>query len=291
MWCPICKNEYIEGITTCVDCKCELVAKLPKEVDPSSPQVIGSVMNEEIGNKFIQFFHFSGIQTCGLIPKDEEEGFDVVVTGSELDSALQLIETFTDANTEGTTDYNEILPMIEERMADIKKEEGRELLSDLRSEASTVYVNKRDKYADLKFSGYSFLMFAILGYIFIFSNISGVFRLFNNFSMCVLGVVFTAFLVFGIMSLRKASSLRGMVSEEENVLEKVQEYIHENFTETYISSLVSDTLSEEENFFHVTEILKEKLIEQFPLFSKGYIDQLVDECYGEYCDQKAETDR
>lgn len=27
-WCPICKSEYREGITTCVDCKCELVDDL-----------------------------------------------------------------------------------------------------------------------------------------------------------------------------------------------------------------------------------------------------------------------
>ena len=25
-WCPICKNEYREGFTTCAECKVELVA-------------------------------------------------------------------------------------------------------------------------------------------------------------------------------------------------------------------------------------------------------------------------
>ena len=45
-------------------------------------------------------------------------------------------------------------------------------------------------------------------------------------------------------------------------------------------------ISEEENFFHVTEVLKGEVSQQFPLFSKGYIDQLVDEKYGEYCDSR-----
>ncbi len=288
MWCPVCKNEYIEGVTTCVDCGSELVAELPEEIDPAAPQVIGSVINEEIGNKFIQFFRYSGLQTCGLMPKEDEEGFDIVVRGAELDRALTLVQTFANVETEDEIDYNAILPVIEGHMEEIKQEEGKELLSDLRNEASTVYVNKKDKYTDLKFSGYSFIVFGVVGFIFVAINLSGIFRLFNNFSMCVLGVVFTAFLIFGIVSLKKASTLKGLVSEEENVLDKVQEYMDEHFTDEYFASLDDDTLPEEENFFHVTEILKAELAEAFPLFSKGYIDQIVDERYGEYCDRKAE---
>lgn len=30
-WCPKCKSEYIEGITVCVDCGCELVEKLEQD--------------------------------------------------------------------------------------------------------------------------------------------------------------------------------------------------------------------------------------------------------------------
>ena len=71
-------------------------------------------------------------------------------------------------------------------------------------------------------------------------------------------------------------------------MEKVETYIKEHFTDEYLASLKNEDLSEEEDFFHVTEILKKELIEQFPLFSKGYIDQLVDERYGEYCDKTEE---
>ena len=33
MWCPKCRNEYINGVTTCVDCGCDLVEELPEEID------------------------------------------------------------------------------------------------------------------------------------------------------------------------------------------------------------------------------------------------------------------
>lgn len=288
MWCPKCKNEYIEGITTCVDCGCELVNELPEEIDPDEPQIIGSVSEEEIGNKFIRFLKFSGLQTCGLIPKDENDGFYLAVKYEELERATNILRSFSVEEESDEIDLEKLLPVLDEQLDEIKEEEANELLSDLRTEASTVYVNKKDKYADLKFSGISFIVFAILGYLFILINAAGILHMFNTYSMVILTVVFTAFVGIGISSLRKAAKIKNLVSEEEDVVEKVETYIKEHFTDEYLATLKNDELSEEEDFFHVTEILKKELIEQFPLFSKGYIDQLVDECYGEYCDKTAE---
>lgn len=39
-WCPVCKNEYIEGKTHCPDCDVDLVEELPEEVSaPEQPQL------------------------------------------------------------------------------------------------------------------------------------------------------------------------------------------------------------------------------------------------------------
>lgn len=291
MWCPKCRNEYIDGVTTCVDCDCELVAELPEEIDEDAPQVIGSVTDEEIGNKFIRFLRFSGLNTCGLIPNEEDDGYYLVVAYPELERATEIVTEFAKAEDLKDVDLEKLSTVLDEQLEGIKDEEANELLSDLRTEASTVYVNKKDKYADLKFSGYSFIVFAILGYLFAGINLAGILTIFNNYSMIVLILVFTVFLIIGITSLQKAGKIKNLVSEEENVVEKVQDYIDIHFTDEYLSSLDNDELPEEENFFHVTEILKTELAGQFPLFSKDYIDQLVDETYGEYCDKKPEPEK
>lgn len=302
MWCPKCKNEYIDGITTCVDCGCDLVEELPEEIDPDEPQIIGTVADEETGNQFIRFFKYSGIFTCGLIPHEtvpgednsdetdtgEGRGFDLAVAYKERDRALEVIQNLANDMENEEIDLEALASNLETELKGLQDEEANELLSDLRTEASSVYVNKKDKYTDLRFSGYSFISFALIGYLLVVINAAGVIHLFTTFSMIILVIMFTIFLGIGISSFRKAGKIKGLVSEEENVVEKVQAYINANFTDDYLDSLGDKDVSEEENFFHVTEILKKELAEQFPLFSKDYIDQLVDEKYGEFCDKKEE---
>lgn len=40
MWCPKCKNEYVSGITRCVDCDCDLVESLDFDTDTEEPEDI-----------------------------------------------------------------------------------------------------------------------------------------------------------------------------------------------------------------------------------------------------------
>lgn len=292
MWCPKCRNEYINGVTTCVDCGCDLVDELPDEVDENEPVVIGSLASEETASKLVSYLNRAGLISCAVRPQPEnEEGtisaYDIIVSRKELMYIEQLFDGLTEDSDEEGYDLELLLPKFEEKYAEIQDEEANKLLSDLRTEASTVYVNKKDTYSDFKFSGISFIVFAILGYLFAILNAFGVLTIFNTFSVIVLTIVFTIFMIIGISSIHKANSIKTLVSEEENVLEEVESYIAEHFTDDYLAALPTDEeLSDEENFLAVTDRLKEELTEAFPLFSRGYIDQLVDDRYGDYLDSK-----
>lgn len=293
MWCPKCRNEYINGVTTCVDCGCDLVEELPEEIDENEPVAIGSLANEETASKLVGYLNRAGLLSCAVRPQPEnEEGeipaYDIIVAGKELVYIHQLFDGLSeDADDEEPLDLELLLPRFEEKYAEIQDEEANKLLSDLRTEASTVYVNKKDTYSDFKFSGISFIVFAVIGYLFALLNAFGVLTIFNTFSVIVLTIVFTIFMIIGISSIHKAHSIKTLVSEEENVLEEVENYIAEHFTDDYFSALPADeSLSDEENFLMITDRLKEELAGAFPLFSRGYIDQLVDERYGEYLDSQ-----
>lgn len=282
-WCPKCKNEYIEGITTCVECGVELVDELPEEINPEEPFTLCNVEDEEIGTKFIAYLIYGGITTAGLIP-NEDGTFQVAVAYFEKEPAEEMFRKFGSAEDIAAKDISELLPELEKQLDELKDEEANVMLSDLRTEASSVYVKKKDKYSDLKFSGISFIVFGILGFGLLLLNILGYLNFFNKFSTLIMGVVFCIFLIIGIVSLIRANSLKNIVSEENKVTNEVLDWIDASITDELISSLMDESLSQEDNYFAVHGKLCEMTAEQFPFFSKGYIDQLMDERYNDYCD-------
>ncbi len=284
-WCPNCRNEYREGIETCADCGVALVDQLPEEENKEAPVIIYTVKDEETGNKFVTYLQYGGIKTAGLIPDDGGE-FGIAVAGYEKEAAEEMFTELESEEEFENADTAELVHDIEKELSDISEEEANVMLSELRTEASSVYVKKKDKYADLKFSGISFIVFAFLGFFLLFFDLMGYLSFFNKFSMLIMGVIFIIFLIIGITSLIRAGKLKNIVSEEEKVTNEVLDWADKNITDEVIASCMQEGLSEEDNYFIVHSRLCEMLSAQFPLFSKAYIDQLMDDRYNEYCEKQ-----
>lgn len=291
-WCPKCRNEYVEGITTCADCGVELVAELPEETAPDAPVVLCHVNDVENGSKFVAYLNYGNIQTAGLLQtgETEEDGYDVVVAEFEREAAEQLFSGFDSVEELAKSDISELIPDIEKQLEELKNEEANHMFSDLRTESSTVYVKKKDKYNDLKFSGISFIVFGILGGELLIANVIGLINIFNQFSSFIMALVFIIFIGIGISSLIRAGKLKSIVSEEEKVTNEVLDWMEENITDEHIASLIDENLSEEDNYFQVHGILCEELSGQFAFLNKGYVEQLMDDRYNRYCEETAQNE-
>lgn len=291
-WCPKCRNEYVEGITTCADCGVELVAELPEETAPDAPVVLCHVNDVENGSKFVAYLNYGNIQTAGLLQtgETEEDGYDVVVAEFEREAAEQLFSGFDSVEELAQSDISKLIPDIEKQLEELKDEEANHMFSDLRTESSTVYVKKKDKYNDLKFSGISFIVFGILGGGLLIANVIGLINIFNQFSSFIMALVFIIFIGIGISSLIRAGKLKSIVSEEEKVTNEVLDWMEENITDEHIASLIDEDLSEEDNYFQVHGILCEELSGQFTFLNKGYVEQLMDDRYNRYCEETAQNE-
>lgn len=291
-WCPKCRNEYVEGITNCPDCNMDLVDELPAEPIDSLPVVLCHVTDEQVGAKFVLYLQYNGLQTAGLMPVKEnddeyENGLYVVVAPFEQEIAEKVFEGFDSVEELANTDISALIPELEQQLDELQDEEANQMLSELRTEQSTVYVKKKDKYTDLKFSGISFIVFSILGFGLLAMNILGYIEMFNNqFSSFIMAIVFIIFLIVGITSLLRAKKMKNIVSQEEKMSDDVLIWLEENITDEWLDELYDDAQSDENNYFTIHSQMCQKTAEHFPLINKDYIDQLMDERYNEYCEDK-----
>ena len=184
----------------------------------------------------------------------------------------------------------ELVPDLEDRLEEVDNEAASKEFSELRNEASTVYVKKKDKYADLKFSGYSFIGFGVLGVCILLLNIFDVIHLFNTYSMIVMAAVFVAFFCIGIASLVRAKNTRTAVDVEDEFTEQLKFWSSEHLTDDVIDEWYDENREDQENYFEITEKLLNMLKTEFPNINPAYLEEIADERYSDYLERSAYED-
>lgn len=277
-WCPKCKNEYVEGITKCADCGCELVESLSE----SGEAVIFG--EKEQMEKLLSFAEYNGVTSAKLLYDETEQVYEIFVSGEELEKTRQIAGVFLAEEARKHPDE-------ESPEADGEKGQGDgELAVDKAASAGQnmqgVYKDSAQKAAEFKDSGYTLLGVGIAGLAAVILTAAGIlpFKLggISYLTYGVMGVLFLIFVIVGIRSMRSAKAYKKEALTESNLKEEIVNWCRENLTAEVIdASLSMEGLSEEEKYFRRTECIKEQISGKFINIEEGFLDNLIDGFYPE----------
>lgn len=147
------------------------------------------------------------------------------------------------------------------------------------------FVKSSEKYEDLKSSGYTLIITSAAGFIFMVLKALDLIPLyFQGFSeymfYIVMGAMFAAFMITGIMSLRKAGKIKGKIATEENTSNSIIEFITENYNAEKIDSEINaSALPDGEIYYKRYDYIKNIIDANFENIDEAFSEHLVEEAY------------
>lgn len=316
-WCPVCKNEYCEGVKVCADCGAELVESLGER-----KEVLLTGGDRKLIMRMQKFMQYTDIPvvfeeqgekaSLYVLPKYEEKARSAAQiflageqcrpadvgedeSGADAESEVTNLSESTDADPDkndpdkkdpdkNDLEKNDSEEEIEEEIVEeIIKEEERIR----RASAGGPYQRKGDRAEDLKSSGQVLLLVGILGCVvmlLIDFEILPI-KLGNLVMMNVLMIaLFLMFIGFGIYSLRGAAQYKAQASDEDEQTEKIMTWIKDSLTAKQIDAdaQIEPADSEEIRFFKRAESMKIRIAAQFDNLDESYLDSLIETVYQEF---------
>lgn len=269
-WCPNCKMEYQDGIETCADCGKELVENL---YDPNSAAInytqLVDIADEEAATRLVNFLEYSNVRNVTSEFYEETSTWKISVNSEDVKEAIKLYSAFKIAETSD-----------EEKLEEIKKAKEQ-------AYTNHTYVKKEEKYNDFKSSVTVFIPFGILGLIFVFLNVVKVLHFFNSpIQFAVLSICFIGFIYVGFTSMLKLKSIKEEIKEEQDNTSTITDWMISNITPEVLLEVTDESSSDEINYIHQTDKIKEMVLEHFGDMDENFVDQLVEDFYNEHIDIK-----
>lgn len=303
-WCPICKNEYVEGVSTCADCGCSLVDSL----DEIENEPVASGSDEALLQKLLLFLQRNNISSARLDPSDEEGVYYLFVDAKERKEAVKAVPVFYRMIAKEEAQGEN--PAASEEEAEVLFEEGTEMSGQeaadqteyswedriegmpqygrmLRSpEDEKTYEEASKKAEEYKSGAWTLLVIGILGLVVMGVLISGVLPIRLNprsqmMTCLVMAALFIIFIVMGVQSFRSYKNLLQKAKQEASWKEKLEAYKKENLNAAQIDEAALDGSedSDEVRYFKRISYLREKICSAFPDLEDGYVDHYLDENY------------
>ncbi|MBD5482897.1 MAG: hypothetical protein HDR15_10335 [Lachnospiraceae bacterium] len=284
-WCPVCKNEYKEGVTVCADCGETLVASLGER-----KEVLLCSGEEALILRMQKFMEYNDIP---VIFEHEDEEACLYVLPKHERKAKQAVRVFLVESALKEEAQNQEDDLIcadaadgeesEEEAEDRPDAEDGE--NDLRA-PSGVYRKKSERADDLRSSGEVLLVFGILGCIAMILIDFGILPIrFGNRIMMnvIMFALFLFFIGFGVYSLKDARKSRAEASDEDKLTEQIHTWVKEHLTAELVdeASGLEEEDADEIRFFKRTEVIKKKITAEFQEAEEAYLDNLAETVYQE----------
>lgn len=285
-WCPKCKNEYVDGVKTCVDCGCDLVGSL-EEMEKEG-LIFGT---QEEMEELLSFLSCNGIKSGELRFDEIEDLYELFVSPEEKGRASRysgifqkeknLREKKKERKNNGSEEMQEELTETEE-----ESEEAVEAPA-----AGPVYEAASLKAENFKSGAYTLLAAGIVGMILLICLLAGVLPIQLNgstkyLSGGVMGALFLVFIVMGVLSLKSSRQFEGKAKEESALKEELRRWCDENITAEAVDASIPDLPeAEEARYFRRTERIRAMISENFLNLEAGYLENFVDEIYPQFFDE------
>lgn len=270
MWCPVCKTEYQEGITVCNVCG----SKLEEGTGDSFTTVnLYETEDKKTALKLLEYLQFSEIGNTGL---EEEDGIYIVtVPQSQEKEARKLISGFIMA-------LQEEQDKIKDVNGNSRQDNVNSTQNSILNNASKTYIRKADEYKDVKTSGITFIIFGLIGILYlILCRLEVIPLTYNEIVLILLLCMFMSFVVYGFSSIIKSKKIKGQIAEEETLTSKIKLWLGKNITDGLVKSWKDESVTEEENELIIISKINEELQLNYPEIDKSYLEMVADEYFNE----------
>ncbi len=260
-WCPICKNEYREGIKVCADCGETLVETLSE-----NPMVSVTFGDEKQMMSLKKFLEYSGVKEVDIRYDELENVYELKVRQKDRKAAAEIAKVFLVKEYEATLEQS-----------GVTKREA----TPAPKSTSHHYQSSAAKAEDNRTSAWTLLLIGTLGVVLLILSFVGIIplKLGNSYLFYgVMGAVFVLFIVMGFVSMRTAKIFAKSAESENSLRETMLKWCKENLQADDIDKeLYMQDVSEEILYFRRYEKLKEILNRQFMNLDQGFLDQFIDE--------------
>ena len=268
-WCPKCKNEYKEGVTICNDCG---QALLLEEEGENKALTFGS--KEEM-EELAGFLEYSKIEGTKISYDEIEEVYEIFVPKKESAQASKLLFVYMQQK------HNEITEEIEEEKSKSEKN-------------IALYENSAIKAEDNKSSAYTLLIVGIAGMIVIALGLAGVLPIHLSgtskyMTYGIMSALFILFIVMGMISMKSYQIFAKKAESEYTLKGSIEKWCLETLKQEQLDTEVfsdEEMVSDEVKYFKRTTLLKEKIEKQFLNLDEAFLDNFVDEIYGDIFEEE-----